>query len=363
MTAAVAATVLAGCGGSAGKDGQAQLTLHLGTSGDGAIRQPLVQIAEEEGYYKDYGLKLESTKLANGQTVMYDALSAGKINTTYEEVVSPLVYAARGDDVKLFAGLISGGMVAVARQEDADELSDVRNWKGKNVGVEPLSTCELTTRWTTENKYGFGPNDINYVAIEDYPTIAIGVQKGSVDIGFISSQYAENCDKQGLKVVKFLADIRPGYVCCRQSANGTYFKDHKDAYVAYLKGQIKAYKVMQEKPDEVVALLAKTTGEDETYIRNYIYENDKSGKRVYNPDPNFNGTKETYEELLKQKSIDNPKTLDEIFDISVYAQALKEVIAEDPENETYHKMAAQFLRDNSEYPDFAQNYNEAYFGI
>ena len=359
--AAALTAVLAGCGGSADKGG-AGLALHLATSGDEGIQQPLVQIAEEAGYYKDYGLKLDRTKLGNNGALMYDALAAGKVNAAYQQMVPPLSYAARGDDVKLFAGLISGGMVAVTKAENAAELKDLKNWKGHSIGVVQMSTSELTTRWVLENEYGFQGDDVHYVMMEDYPSIAIGVEKGNVDIGFISSQYLPNAEKQGLALVDTLADIKPNYVCCRQSANGTYFSEHRDAYVAYLKGQIKAYKTYRESPDEVVRLLAKNTGEDEGFIRDYIYDEEKSAKREFCPDPNYNGSKATYDELLKQGYVQSDKTLDELYDISVYAQALKEVIAENPDDGFYDELVERFLRDNSEYPDFGTTYNKEYFG-
>lgn len=367
LTAVLYGTTLAGCGsaastGSSKASGGDKLTLHLATSGDEGIQQPLVQIAEEEGYYKDYGLTLKRTKLGNNGSLMYDALAAGKVNTAYQQMVPPISYAAQGEDVKLFGGLISGGMVAVVRKDDYDELKDLKNWKNHKIGVVQMSTSELTTRWVLENEYKLDDNDLKYVMIEDYPSISLGVQKGSIDIGFISSQYVSSAEDQGLKVVKYLDEIKPNYVCCRQSANGTYLKEHRDAYVAYLKGQIKAYKILENDHDKVVDLLAKNTGEDKDYINKYVYDYEGSGHRVYNPDPNYNGCEEVYEELLKQKYVKSDRTLDQLYDISVYADALKQVIKENPDDDFYKGLVDTFLKDNSDYPDFKDTYNETFFG-
>ena len=361
LTLAVTAGV-AVCGKKEGKaEETVSYTLNLGASGDAALAMPLYQLAEEKGYFAEKGLRIETTKLENAGAVMYDALSVGKIDAAYAQAVPPISYGAQGFDVTLIGGVLSGGMVAVTRPELYDELADIQNWVGHSIGVIQMSTSELTTRSALENDYGFDSNDVDYVMIEDYPSISIGVAKGNVDLGFISSNYVESALDQGLVVLTTLYDVKKDYVCCRQSAYTKNLEENREAYVIYLEGQIKAYKDINTDPETTIQSLSKATGESEQYIYDYIYDSETSAHRTYNPDPNYNGVQDLYDKMLALDYLESDLTLDQFYDLSVYADALKNVIAENPEDSFYTKMKDYFLEHNDTYPEFDTIYGDTFW--
>ncbi len=344
-----------GCGDKKSASKGESLTLNVANSAASAITNPLNQIASEKGYFDDYNLKLESTTLETNGT--FEALSIGKVDTTYSQLIPGLSYGAQGSDVEVYAGTITGGMCVVARKEDEKELKDLKNWKGKNIGVIQLSTSEMVTKYVLGNDYGYkAGEDINYTIIEDYPAISLAVQKGNVDVGFISTQYLDSALDQGLVYLFPLTSIMKDYVCCRQTAYKKSFTDNEKAYVAYLKGQIKAYKDYVEDEDGTSKALSKATGETEEYIKDYIYNEETNANRKYNPDPNYNGTLAVYKTLVEWDYVEKGTDLSEFFDISVYAKALKEVIKESNNDSFYKDMWDYFLSNNNEYPDFDKNY-------
>lgn len=132
---------LVGCGSKAAESGaEGTDTINLGASGDAALNNPLVQLADERGYFAENNIKITQTKLENSGAVMYDALSVGKIDAAYAQVVPPVSYGAQGYDVTLIGGVLSGGMVCVTLPEKYDELKDISNWKGHSIGVVQMST-------------------------------------------------------------------------------------------------------------------------------------------------------------------------------------------------------------------------------
>lgn len=364
LVAALTVTSLIGCGNSkeiADKTDGASYTLNIGTSGDAALNNPLVQLADEKGYFADENLTVSQTKVENMGAVMYDALSVGKIDAAYAQVVPPVSYGAQGYDVTLIGGVLSGGMVCVCLPENYEELKDLKNWKGHSIGVIQMSTSELTTR-NALKEYGLGDDDVQYVMIEDYSSIALGTAKGNVDIGFIGSNYVDQAMEAGCVVLTTLYDIKKDYVCCRQSAYSKNLAENREAYVAYLEGQIRAYKDINLNKDETIASLVKATGESEDYINTYIYDEEGSAHRTYNPDPNYNGVEDLYNIMLEQKYVESDLTLDKFYDISVYADALKNVISENPEDEFYQNMEQYFKEHNNEYPDFENKFGTSFWG-
>jgi NitT/TauT family transport system substrate-binding protein len=367
LAALIAATSLVGCGSSnqssitkVGSDGSVSYTLNLGASGDAALNNPLVQLADEKGYFAQNNLTVTSTKLENSGAVMYDALSVGKIDAAYAQVVPPISYGAQGFNVTLIAGVLSGGMVAVCLPDKYEELKDISNWKGHSIGVIQMSTSELTIRDRLKD-YGITSDDVNYVMIADYSSIALSAAKGNVDIGFVSSNYVDQAIEAGCVKLTTLYDIKKDYVCCRQSAYTNSLNSNRDAYVYYLEAQIKAYKDIYTDKEGTIASLSKATGETAEYIRTYIYDEEGSAHRTYNPDPNYNGVNGLYTIMLEQKYVTSDLTLDKFYDLSVYADALKNVINENPNDSFYQDMKTYFLENNTEYPNFTTLYGDSFW--
>ena len=340
--------VLSGCNEKKASDDY--LSFNIAVTANKVVN-PLIQIAQEKGYFEAYKFKPNYTTLEMIGTP--EALVAGKLDAAYEQIIPPISYGAQGADVKIFAGTLSGGMEVVAKKANAEFLRNPANWKGKTIGVIHLSTAEMVSKAALGNNYGYKVGeDLNYKIIDGYPAISSAVAKGTLDIGLIPSEYLEAARSIGLELVFHLTKLQKDFVCCRQYAFGPSFENNKDAYKAYLKGQIRAYKDYITNPDESINSLARLTGEDIDYIARYIYEKESNGDRSYNPDPNYNGVLSIYEILTDWNYIESHAKLHEFFNIDVYASALKEIIQEFPDDSFYKNMWAYFLENNSKYPGF-----------
>ncbi len=358
LTVGVVAGLFTGCGDSEAKNSDSKYSLNVAITSDSALQNPLIQLAEEKGYFSNYDLSISKTTLELANSGLFDALSIGKIDTNFTQLIPPLSYGAKHADVTLFAGTVSGGMYIAARADEADSLQDLTNWKGKKIGVIELSTSEMVSKYALENDYGYDiENDLEYVLIDNYPDIITAVQKGNVDIGFIGSQYVETADAAGLSILFPLTSLQADYVCCRQTAYSKSLSEDRDAFVAYLKGQIRAYKDYKEDEDGTVKTLAAATGETEDYIYGRVYDGETNADTTYNPDPNYNGTLAVYETLLKWNYIEDGTELSDFYDLSVYVDALKAVIAEFPDEQFYKDMWTYFEEHNDEYPDFANKFS------
>ncbi len=335
--------------------------ISVGDTVNATISGPLILLAEEKGYFEDYGLQINHQPLENNGTVMYDALSVGKIDAAYQQAVPPISYGAQGYDVTLIAGVLSGGMVAVCLPENQEELSDISNWVGHSIGVVQMSTSELTIRNALKD-YGIdGDTDVTFTMIEDYASIALSTAKGNVDIGFVSSEYVEQAEDAGCVVLTTLYDIKEDYVCCRQSAYSVNLSENRQAYVYYLAGQIKAYKDIYTEEEDTIESLVASSGQTEDFIYSYIYDSESNANRTFNPDPNYNGVQDLYEIILEQGYLESDLTLDEFYDLSVYADALKLVISENPDDSYYQNMKDYFVEHNNEYPDFDTLYGDDFW--
>ncbi|MBP5603526.1 MAG: ABC transporter substrate-binding protein [Treponema sp.] len=329
--------------------------LTQGKQATSAFISPLVQIADEQGFLAEYNLKVE-TQIVD-RSGAFEAVAAGKLDFLTFELVPHLSYGAQGADEILFGGTLTGGMAVMANKNVADEVRDIKNWKGKTIGVKLLSTSELVSKYVLREEYGFKIDDeVKYKFYDSNEPLIAAVSKGAVDIAFVSASYVESAESQGVVYLFPEVDLQKDYVCCRQVANGTAFKNNQEAFKRLLKGEIRAYKIYIEDENLTVASITRATHQDEDYVRRTYYSPETSQGARYNPDPNFNGVLGDYQILLDWDYVPKGLELHNFYNISLYADALKEVIAEFPDEQFYKDMWNYFIENNNQYPDFDKTY-------
>jgi NitT/TauT family transport system substrate-binding protein len=350
LAAAMVLTVLAGCSKKSAADGSGKeslpLTIIYRTD---VVSVPLVTIAKEKHYFEDEGLKPEYIILNSG---IVEALSIGKADVMINDLISPLSFAAQKADVKIVGGSASGGNLVIARPENVAKYARLEDWKGARLGTVRLSTSEMVSRYAL-GQLGFNMDagaanqDIIFVEIENYPNIIEAVRKGQVDVGFVSYSYQQSALDLGLEIIFPMTHMYDNYVCCRQTANKTSLANKRDAFVAFYRAQLRAYKDYYEQPDETIALLARLSSQEPEYVQNLLYNKQYSAGRTFHPDPDYNRVKSVYDTLLQYNYIPDDVPFEDTMDCTVYRDALKEILARYPDEAIYQRMAREFEINNN----------------
>ena len=323
---------------------------------------PLIQLADEEGFFRDYDLSLKFDRF--DRSAEFEALQAGKTDTLYVEIIPELAQAAQGADLVLFAGTITGGEAILANKKIAEklDLTNTDNWRGLTIADRIFSTDEFITKGYFLQKGWELEKDIHWKLFESCEAIIAATLNGTTDIGIVDSFFVESCISQGLVYLFPQTTLKTDYVCCRQTANGPKIRQQRDAYIAYLKGQIRAFKIYKTDAEKAINAIVKATRQEPDFVSEYMYDKEGSQDMTYNPDPNYNGTLEVFTTMLSQNYLKPDgdiklRQLDEFFDISLYAQALKEVISEFPDEPFYKEMWEYFVNNNNNYPDFSKRFS------
>jgi NitT/TauT family transport system substrate-binding protein len=308
---------------------------------------PLVTIAKERHYFEDEGLEPEYIILTSGEI---EALSIGKADIMLTGIIPALSYGAQGADVRIVGGTASGGNFVVCKRENAAELKDLKNWRGKRLGTVRLSTSEMVSRYSLGQlglDLSLGSKDITFVEIDSYPNIIEAVRKGTTDVGFVDSSYRQSLNDLGLEILFPMTYMFPNYVCCRQTANATALAERRGAFVKYFRAIIRAYKDYLEDREEVIKFMAKLSSQEESFVRDYVYNTENNANRIFNPDPDLKRVSYVYETLkrfdyVEKKGIE----AQDIVDSSVYKDALNEILAQYPNEAIYKQLAKDFAENN-----------------
>jgi NitT/TauT family transport system substrate-binding protein len=319
-----------------------KLTIIYPTS---VLSVPVVAVAKEKNYFKEEGLDTEFITLASGAI---EALSIGKADLLLTGIIPTLSYAAQGASVRIIGGTISGGNYFIAKKTNAENLRNVENWIGKRFGVVRLSTSEMVTRYALEERGFTVEKNITYVEIDSYPNIIEGVRKGSVEIGAISPEYLQSALDLGLEVIFLMTELSPDYICCRETAYSKSLEAKPEAFVKFLKAQIRAYKDLIEHPDEVAKLLAKTSSQEAERVYSILFDTSVNGNRTFNPDPDLNRTRKVYETLEKWNYVEKGIVkIEDIFDTTHYKKALDEIIKKYPGEKFYQQLLEDYNNNNT----------------
>lgn len=344
--------LLSGC---SNKKSHTAFSLNIGKDSSSNSINPVITTAIEKGYDKKYDLSVSITGIE--RTGIFNSVAVGKIDGSYTDVLYPLSIGAQGADVVLYGGIMSGGQAAFAYKDFADKAMDIRNWEGRTIGVLLLGSSELVAKTELRRQYGFvdGKN-ITFKQYDSYDSLLAAASKGAVDIVLMWNSYIDTANSMGLVYLFPVTDLRENFVCCRQMAYGKKFREERGAYLSWLKAQIKAYRDFKVDTDSTLDIIVKASGQDKKWILRNMVDQNTTQNLSYNPDPNYNGVKAYYKTMIEYEYIKTERPLEDFFDISVYAQALKEVIAEYPDDAFYTEMWQFFVEHNDEYPEFDAAY-------
>ena len=362
LTAALSAGLLAGCGsssdsGTAASDTQETTEATDSESGDtadaasdsrGSLRVLTYNnvvghidsvLAYAAGYYEDEGLDIQMT-YNNSNPDNIQALLQDKADLVSAGATAVLNYIDQGSDIVIIGGQMSEGATLYSLPERADEFSELSDatLDGKKVGVTRLSTGDIAFRKVLKDK-GVDLSKINFVELDSQATVVEAVKKGEVDLGVAFLTYRQSAEAQGLIPVSYLdgEDEWPGFICCRMFTTREKLEENRDAYVAALKANIRAYALLKTDEEQTVKYALQELETDEETVRGQVYEYGHIG---FDPNPDVKNTEAFFQAMVDIGYSEGNVDIKDYIDPTVFEDALNELLQEEPDNEVYLELQA-----------------------
>src|SRR5262247_3559118 len=179
------------------------LTKVMMTSGSASERDGVVYVAQDQGFFKKYGLDLSFVQVRNGPVAM-SALSSGESQFHWGSVSGANLGAiAEGADLVFIAGFINrltGMFMANSKIKTPADL------RGKSIGVNSLSGGGWIFSMLTLDYWGLSPerDKIQFRTLGDQSVMVQGFMAGTVDAVLVGYAHGKNLHNKGYRV---LADI------------------------------------------------------------------------------------------------------------------------------------------------------------
>jgi NitT/TauT family transport system substrate-binding protein len=199
----------------------APLTRVLVTTGSASEREGALYVAQDQGYFRKYGLDVTLVQVRNGPVGMA-ALSSGESLMHWGSVSAANLGAiAEGADLVFVAGFINKLTGAFATSPRIKSPAELR---GKSLGVNSLSGGTWIFTMLALDHWGLAPerDKIQIRGLGDNSVVSQALLAGNVDGAYLSYTYAKIVQNKGFRVIADLEKLPIAYqgtgVITRRSA-------------------------------------------------------------------------------------------------------------------------------------------------
>ena len=292
----------------------------------------LAFVAQEEGYFKEEGLKVTLTQFSSAAELV-NGLESDKLDVAFIGSVPTLTFQSQGHDVSIFGGAMTNGHGYVIKSEfaDKDELG-VEILKGRNVASVKNSVQDAELQILLKNAHieiGEGDDKVNIVYFDSQKDAYAALLNSSIDAASVYSPYASLAKSQGYKVVYYCAHEKAleNQPCCRQVAKTSALNDNPNTFTAVERAFIKAYHFTQSDHDKTIKDVKKYIDIDEEFINTEVY----GGYSVSSPDPDKQGTL-TLKDTIIELGYTNDYDIEPYYNTDIYKKALDSILAENSDD-------------------------------
>jgi NitT/TauT family transport system substrate-binding protein len=182
----------------------APLVRVLVTTGSASEREGALYVAQDQGFFRRYGLDLTLVQARNGPVGMA-ALSSGESFMHWGSVSGANLGAiSEGADLVFVAGFINRLTGVFAANPKIRSPTDLR---GKSLGVNSLSGGTWIFTMLTLDHWGLSPerDKIQMRGLGDSSIVSQALLAGNVDAAYLSYSFAKVVENKGFRV---LADLQ-----------------------------------------------------------------------------------------------------------------------------------------------------------
>lgn len=223
---------------------QGPLTIRLGVHQ--SIMGAADVIAIREGYFKEAGLDVEWRRFALGKEGR-DAMIAGAIDINATAPTPFLIGLEKGVPyaaVALNSLFCGANHIVVLQQSDINSVSQL---KGKKIGMPKGTITEYVFLTRVAPAYGLKPSDFEVANIPDAKDRLPSLVAKAIDMATEGEPYVAIAENE--RLVRSLEDFcKYDPLPFMLTVTNKTIKEKPDAVVAYLRGWLRAVKLLKEEP-------------------------------------------------------------------------------------------------------------------
>lgn len=209
-------------------------------------------IAIRQGYFKQEGLEVDWRRFALGKEGR-DAMIAGAIDVNSTATTPFLIGLDKGVPYTAVAvNSIFCGTNHIVVRKDSD-INNVGQLKGKRIGIPKGTVTEFIFLSKVVPSYGLKPGDVETPNIPDAKDRIPSLLAKAIDAATVADPFVAIAEHEGLvRVIDNFCkyDQMPFML----TVTNKILKEQPDAVVAYLRGWLRAVKLLKEEPEKAATV-------------------------------------------------------------------------------------------------------------
>lgn len=227
-----------------------------------------VPVAEQLGFFKKYGLKVELTNFSGSTDALLESIATGKADAGVGMVHRWLKALEQGFDVKI-TGASHGGCTRLAGSKAAG-VTSLAKLKGKTIGVSDLGSPGKHFFAILLKKNGLDPDtDVQW---RQFPgdLLGIALEKGEIQAIADGDPNLYLIQKRNKDLVEIATNLSGEYAdktCCVLGVRGALVRNDKGTAAALTRAIVEASDWVANNPAESARIFAKNSPVPEADLR------------------------------------------------------------------------------------------------
>jgi ABC-type nitrate/sulfonate/bicarbonate transport system substrate-binding protein len=209
-------------------------------------------IAIRQGYFKQEGLEVDWRRFALGKEGR-DAMIAGAIDVNSTATTPFMIGLDKGVPYTAIAvnSIFCGTNHIVVRKES--DINNVGQLKGKKVGIPKGTVTEFIFLSKVMPSYGLKPGDLETPNIPDAKDRIPSLLAKAIDAATVADPFVAIAEHEGLvrAIDNFCKYDQMPFML---TVTNKILKEQPDAVVAYLRGWLRAVKLLKDEPEKAAAV-------------------------------------------------------------------------------------------------------------
>jgi NitT/TauT family transport system substrate-binding protein len=209
-------------------------------------------IAIRQGYFKQEGLEVDWRRFALGKEGR-DAMIAGAIDVNSTATTPFMIGLDKGVSYTAVAvnSIFCGTNHIVVRKES--DINNVGQLKGKKVGIPKGTVTEFIFLSKVMPSYGLKPGDLETPNIPDAKDRIPSLLAKAIDAAMVADPFVAIAEHEGLvrAIDNFCKYDQMPFML---TVTNKILKEQPDAVVAYLRGWLRAVKLLKDEPEKAAAV-------------------------------------------------------------------------------------------------------------